>query len=333
MSRNSSRVALLLVAFLAGGVRATGDDADHLRMNSVYADLRSDAPIPTDGTPSAREGIHVPAPRFADGETPEERSRSLEATFGSEEARERYFRSSVVAPQVVRLDKSLLDSDQTTLRRVDFWFVARGDLSKLEDDSFTERLMTEAQQEQGDEDANDADQTGDARRLSDEELAAAGITLAPPAADRTFREHFARSSLRLFKKLELDLTMHVVTTRTAESLLSAMIVDSRFPDATPLANTWRRLGRDEAGNLQPVATGPYRGAGGYLKMLQLSDPPHVILVEGHLVFLEPHAWFDGANLIASKMPTITQMSARRLRRTLLRTLPERTAENPATETP
>jgi hypothetical protein len=242
---------------------------------------------------------------------------SLDAIFGEHDERERYFRKSIVAPQILKLEK-LEQSPDSRLRIIHFWFIAYGELSRLEDEALTEQMISDAQRDQENE-SDAGDHTAETRQISTDELAKCGVS-APLEPSDTRTESYSRINMHLFKKIDLDLTMRMVSTRDTSSILSAAIVDPRFNASPELKNTWRRSQRNEAGELQLHSEGVYADAGGYVQLLQLSSPSDAVLVEGHFAFLEPHGWFDGANLLSSKMPIMVQMSARRLRRSLLKTL-------------
>ena len=58
---------------------------------------------------------------------------------------------------------------------------------------------------------------------------------------------------------------------------------------------------------------PYDGFGGYAKATQLESPEGAILIESHFVFCEPTGWFNGANLLGSKLPITIQNEVRSFR--------------------
>ena len=55
---------------------------------------------------------------------------------------------------------------------------------------------------------------------------------------------------------------------------------------------------------------------GTLIIGHLKEPANAILVEFHQVFVEPKKWFDGANLLRSKLPLVIQPEVRAFRREL-----------------
>ena len=53
---------------------------------------------------------------------------------------------------------------------------------------------------------------------------------------------------------------------------------------------------------------PYSGAGAYMKVTKLQNPPELkdhperVFIEYHLVFDEPNGWFGGGNNLIAKLP-------------------------------
>jgi hypothetical protein len=72
--------------------------------------------------------------------------------------------------------------------------------------------------------------------------------------------------------------------------------------------------RNDAGDTSAGPAEAYSGAGGYLKATQLAQLSGAILVEYHSIYSEPHDWFNGANLLQSKLPILLQSRVRELRR-------------------
>jgi hypothetical protein len=56
--------------------------------------------------------------------------------------------------------------------------------------------------------------------------------------------------------------------------------------------------------------------GSYAKATSLKEPAGAILLEYHMVYDEPQGWFNGANVIRTKLPVIVQDSVKKLRRKL-----------------
>jgi len=51
-----------------------------------------------------------------------------------------------------------------------------------------------------------------------------------------------------------------------------------------------------------------------MKVTKLAEPAGALFVEQHLIFAEPVDWFDGANLLRSKLPLVVQDRVRSIRR-------------------
>ena len=49
-------------------------------------------------------------------------------------------------------------------------------------------------------------------------------------------------------------------------------------------------------------------------MLLVAEPTGALFVEQHIIFAEPTGWFDGANLLRSKLPNVVQNAVRTTRR-------------------
>ena len=74
--------------------------------------------------------------------------------------------------------------------------------------------------------------------------------------------------------------------------------------------------RDQLGKTKLGPPTPYAGLGGYIKVTGLHEPAGALLVECHAVFDEPQGWFDGKNLLRSKLPLVVQENVRTFRRKL-----------------
>jgi hypothetical protein len=110
--------------------------------------------------------------------------------------------------------------------------------------------------------------------------------------------------------------MQAEQTRSAESIILAAAIDPRFADDKEFPNRWWPMTRDDAGHSQQGPPQPYRAAGWYYKATELHEPAGAIFIEYHILYDEPRGWFDGANLLCSKLPLLVQEGVRKFRRQL-----------------
>jgi len=118
----------------------------------------------------------------------------------------------------------------------------------------------------------------------------------------------------LFDRVSVSGTMHAMLTRSSDSVVLAAISDPRFAMDAKFPNTLRPIRRDESGQISTGSAQPYSGAAWYCKATRLAKPAGAVLIEYHLVFDEPMAWFNGANLLRSKLPLLVQDGVRKFRR-------------------
>ncbi|MEM6331557.1 MAG: hypothetical protein AAF790_15100, partial [Planctomycetota bacterium] len=114
-----------------------------------------------------------------------------------------------------------------------------------------------------------------------------------------------------------------------ESVVSTADVLGDAADPTIWQAIPRRAKRDA--DLGPPT--PYRGLAAYLQVTQLRFQPGALLVECHAVLEEPYGWFNGRNLLASKLATASNENVRSLRRKLAKAMEEAAAENGANREP
>jgi hypothetical protein len=215
-------------------------------------------------------------------------------------------RKSVVAPLILKITGDEQAAQQRTLRRVDFWFVAYGKLDKIADQSFWKSVRSSLDDREDDEFSST--QTA---ILSADQLHARRIS------DRDDERHLW-ADLTLCNRVRVSATMQAEQTRSAESITLAAAIDPRFADDKEFPNRWWSMTRDDAGHLQQGGPHPYRTAGWYYKATELHEPEGAIFIEYHILYDEPHGWFDGANLICSKLPLVVQDAVRKFRRQLAR---------------
>jgi len=251
--------------------------------------------------------VRLPAPWLPDAmDAPGQRA-ALERMAGPTRSLDQLLRDSVVAPFVFKMDDVEDVEGGGTMRRVDVWFAAYGDLDKLAErealDEMVASLRTQSRsdlpQRQG---------------ILDEEAMRSRGLFVPDTEDR--KERFAYATVGLFDRVLLSATQHVVLTRGADSVLAAGMIDPRFADDAEYPNQWRPIQRDPSGRFILGEPQPYTASAFYMKATRLKQPEGALVIECHQVFDEPEAWFGGRNLLRSKLPILVQDSVRKFRRKL-----------------
>jgi hypothetical protein len=209
-------------------------------------------------------------------------------------------RKAVVAPFVLRI-KDEPPAGAVRPRRVDFWFVAYGNFDRLSDEDFLNQVVDLAAKPEGGESA------GEAGALGDDQLSSRNIS---PETDK----RYVATNFTLFDRVKVSGVMQAMLSRAGDSIVVAAVLDPRFDKDPKYPNAWRSMSRDAEGRLTVGQPQAYTGAAWYCKATRLAQPEGAVFIEYHVVFDEPEGWFNGANLLRSKLPLIAQDSVRKFRR-------------------
>lgn len=295
-------VTLLVLMAVAGAECGQGGEAAAAPENAVFELLVSEGLPAPDG---AR--VKLPAPWLPDGLDAAGQRAALQRMAGPARGLDQLLRDSVVAPFVFEMSDVETASDTATMRRVDLWFVAYGDLEKLAQRGTIEQLIDDLRiQSPGDLPERQG-------VLDEEQLRKRGL-FVPDSDNR--QQRFAYATVALFERVLLSATQRVVLTRGPESVLAAGMIDPRFAGDSEYPNHWRPIERDPSGRLLLGQAQPYGAAGFYVKVTPLRAPAGALVIECHQVFDEPEAWFGGRNLLRSKLPILVQDGVRKFRRKL-----------------
>jgi len=237
-----------------------------------------------------------PAPTMPDGLDAAKQKAIIETLIKDDYSFAEFTRKSVVAPQVLKLRDVSPSDPKAPARGVDVWFIAYGDLKALDDDKFLERLVNAGKGE------------GKGGALTKDDLSKRKINLADEK-----RESYGHIEFDFLEKVHLKATGRVVWTRTDDSALVAGEIDPRFLNDKEFPNQWQSIIK-EGGATKLGPTAPWSGAGFYLKITRLAEPAGALFVEQHIIFAEPGGWFDGANLLRSKLPIAVQSNVRSMRK-------------------
>ncbi len=255
------------------------------------------------GFPMAAAGpIKLPPPLVLDGAD----SQSVRARLAGLPQRtvpvEELMRKSVVAPLVFGFREVAAADTDLPVRGLDVYFVAYGRLEPARGEQLLRDVLEAAKKE------------AKIHQLTPEELNSRNIE--PPAAeDKMIGRRYYFAEFALLDRVQLSATAQTYVSQTERSVVAAWLIDPRFAQDKQFPNTWRPLkidpitGKAELGQPQR-----YDGCASYLRITRLSDPAETVFVEYHTVFVEPQAWFGGANLLRSKLPLLIQSQARSFRR-------------------
>ena len=239
--------------------------------------------------------VKLPAPSMPDGLDAAKQKQVITTLIGSDYSYEEFSRKSVVAPNLLKIGDA---KGADAVRTVDAYFVTHGDFAALDDPKFLDRLMNVGK---GD---------GKGRGVTREELTKRKIAWT---AEDEKREGYGHIEFDFLEKVRLKVTGHAMWSKTAESVVAAAEIDPRFRGDAELGNEWRSINKaGGAAAIGPVQ--PYGGAGFYLKITKLAGQEGALFVEQHIVFSEPAGWFDGANLLRSKLPIVVQSNVRNMRK-------------------
>jgi hypothetical protein len=268
---------------------------EHAKANPLYQQLREKGVAVSEKTYA-----QLPAPEMPDGLSAAEQKKVIEKLLGDDIDYERFVESSVNAPTLLRPLRQVPGADpKVPAQEMNLYFIVHGNLNKLRNRKTLEELVGQEQRK------------GEGKELTAADLKARGITIAPGAEKH---EGYGHAVINLLDRIKLEVTGHSYHSEHDGSILLAAEVDPRFARDREFPNRWRPLKTEET-------PAPYGGAAYYLKVTPLKGVQGTSFVECHLVFTEPFGWFQGENLLRSKLPAATTTMVRKFRAKLNRQEP------------
>ncbi len=246
-----------------------------------------------------------PAPTMADGLEAKKQTEIIKGLIAKDYAYDEFTRVSVLAPQLMKIRDVAGADPKTPARGVDVWFVVHGDVKLLDDDKFLDKLLTAGKAGGG---------GGKGGPLDPKELAARNIVIKKGDEKR---ESYGTIEFDFLEKVRLKATGHAMWSRNDTSIVAAAEIDPRFLNDKEFPNQWRSITKD-TGAVKIGDPNPWSGAAMYVKVTKLAEPAGAMFVEQHIVFVEPKGWFDGTNLLGSKLPIAVQDNVRTMRREFLK---------------
>jgi hypothetical protein len=273
--------------------------------NPVYVDSTQRGIVMPKGP-----ALKLPAPVMPDGLDAAAQRKAIQSIADERRTVDAIVQKSLNAPPVIKTgDDKASSAAGGTGKRVDFYFVVYGDLKKIADEGFWGKKKEGEEQEEIN--PNDAQVSG--KLLTAEELKARKIE---PLISANVIENYGNADVQLFNRVRVRGTSRSIQTKTDESVTYATLLDPRFAKDEKYPNQWQSVTRDDAGKLTYGPLQPYSGLGAYAKATTLKEPKGAIFLEYHMVFDEPQGWFNGANVIRTKLPAIVQDNVKKLRRKL-----------------
>ena len=239
-----------------------------------------------------------PAPTMPDGLDGAKQTALIKTLIDKAYSYDEFTRKAIPAPYLMKVRDVNPSDPKAPARGVDVWFVAHGDFKLLDDDKFLDKL------------SNTGKGGGKGGPLDAKALATRGITLKPGDENREGYGHFEFDFL---EKVRLTGVGHAVWSRNGESVVVAAEIDPRFLSDKEYPNRWHSITK-AGGQVKVGAPVEWRGAAMYLKITKLTEPAGAVFVEQHVIFAEPTGWFDGENLLRSKLPLAVQDNVRTFRK-------------------
>lgn len=297
-------LSLMSVASLLGGLLITSASLAQDATNPIFEKLSKEGVVTADGSVAP-----LPAPIMADGLSAADQKKAIDSISEGNKNFQTLTNKSVTAPYVLKIsDVKPAKGASKTLRLVEFYFVIHADMKRLEEESFLKGQTED--REKTEEDGEETKASGE--EIKPEELKSLGVTVAE---GENRPERYFKGSFPLFGRVRVEGVGHSYYTKNDHSSTVASILIPDFAKQEKYAARWIPLTRDEkTGKRVEGKPQPYSGAAAYTKATMLAEPKGAVFVEQHILFDEPKGWFNGANLLRSKLPIVIQDEIRLLRR-------------------
>lgn len=238
----------------------------------------------------------VPEPAMAAGLSLEKKMAVVEK-YADKYPRNVFLKRASDAPHVWKIDSVIGPNKKRRGHQLDLYCVAYGKVDELDRKNMLGTLMG----------MNRKDEK-ETEYLKEKDLEARKITVSKI---KGVEERFVLMDLDLIEKVNLTGVLRNQKSWDKDALISAMTLDDRFANDKEYPNRWRAITQDKGAKLgfgPPIA---YSGFGGYVKATPVKDD--MVFIEMHFVFAEPFEWFDGRNLLASKLPLVLKSNVKTMR--------------------
>jgi hypothetical protein len=285
----------ILALFLTASLVCRAALATDRQGNAVFEELIQNGIAIGDKT------VKLPEPSLSPDADPKEQAEVVRQIATKKYEYDQFVRKSPVAPFALEIN-TVGESEGDRVQRVDLWFVAYGTLDEVTDEDLLGQLVGGSRSEKG-----------ESEHLTQEELDARDLKVE---SSENRRESYDRIDAPLLEKVRISGISHGMTVRSEKTILAASLLDPRFIDDADYPNRWRPVIRNASGKASVGKPQPYVGFGGYCQTVALAKPAGALFIECHMAINEPHGWFNGTNLLRSKLPVLMQDNVRSLRRKL-----------------
>lgn len=245
-------------------------------------------------------------PTLPDGMPADQQAQAIGSILGNLEA-DRFFRSSVVSPFVFKLEPLSKLEDGGQRQRLDVWFVAHGKLDTIEEKQMMDDLAgPEAKISPGLPEV--------ARALTEAEMQTRELKYGEQP-DGSGRSYGIMGANILDKAFVTGITSSRYR-KTDDSIELFLRMSPLLFDDADFPARWHSITKADNGAFQLGKANPYTDLAALIKATKLADVEDGLFVEVHVVYAEPYGWFEGRNLLRSKLPPVLQDLVRKFRRKL-----------------
>lgn len=264
----------------------------HAEKNPLYRQLRGD------GVPiGSKTKATLPAPKLPDGLDAADQDKAQEELIRGRFPLREFQRNAIASPFVLIIGDLRDVEPGLRTRRIDLYFVAYGDLDRFAADSEQTDLSF-------------ADRTK-VHVLTAEEQAQRGLPRDPTGTTR-----YVHGLFGVLDRVQLSVTTRSLTSRGPTSTVIAGQADPRFAGDADFGNFWQDLNLLPGDGRKLGPAQPYRALVYYTRMTRLQAPPRAIFIEYHCDFEQPAGWFNGNDLLKSKLGLAAQKQVRDFREEL-----------------
>jgi len=245
-------------------------------------------------------------PTLPDGMKADQQLQAIRSVLGNLEE-ERFFKPSVVSPFVFKLEPLSKLENGGQRQRLDVWFVAHGKLDDIEEKKMMDDLTgPEAKKTPGLPEV--------ARVLTEEEMKARDLKFGDQP-DGSGRSYGIMGANILDKAFVTGITSSRYR-KTDDSIELFLRMSPSLFDDPDFPARWHSISKADDGTFQLGKANPYTDLAALIKVTKLAGAEDGLFVEVHVVYAEPFGWFEGRNLLRSKLPPVLQDSVRKFRRKL-----------------